>query len=331
MFINFIDFKKAFDSVHRESLWKILRAYGVPLKIVHLVQKFYDHFACSIIQDGNLTDFFEVNSGVRQGCILSPMLFLLTIDWVMRQTTADRPRGIQWTPFSKLEDLDFADDLAVLSTSYQHIQQKTDRLSSFAKQTGLDISKQKTKVMRINSTVQTPVTVEGEAIEDVTDFTYLGSVISSDNGAQKDIRARISKARAAFSKLRPKWRSSQLNIKTKLRLYNSNVKSMVLYGSECWRIVKGDMRRVDAFHNSCLKRICKIFWPNKISNASLYERTKSSSLSSEIIHRRLRWLGRVLRMPTERHPRIALHWTPSGRRNRGRPKTTWRRTVISDL
>ena len=317
--------------MHRESLWKILKAYGIPLKIISLIGKFYEHFECSVILNNTLTEAFEVHSGVRQGCILSPILFLITIDWIMRQTTSDRPRGIQWTPFTQLEDLDFADDLAVISTKQSHLQQKSTRLSRFAKQTGLHINIQKTQVMYINTPDEAPITIDGEALELVKDFTYLGSVISSDNGAKKDIQARLNKARGAFSRLRNIWRSKQYSQKTKIRLYNSNVKSVLLYGSECWRIIKSDVDKVNAFHNGCLRRICNIYWPQKISNENLYKKTGCKNISIEIKIRRLRWLGLVLRMSQERIPKVALRWTPPGKRKRGRPKTTWRRTVMTEL
>ena len=126
MYISFIDFKKAFDSVHRKSLWKILRAYGIPHKIVTIIRTFYEHFECSVIVENTLTESFPVKSGVRQGCILSPILFLVVIDWVMRKTTSDHPRGIQWTLFSCLEDLDFADDLAVISAAHNHLQESIE-------------------------------------------------------------------------------------------------------------------------------------------------------------------------------------------------------------
>ena len=111
--------------------------------------------------------------------------------------------------------------------------------------------------------------------------------------------------------------------KTKIRLYNSNVKSILLYGSECWRMVKGDMAKIDAFHNRCLRKICRIFWPNKISNVDLYKKTGCNSAVLEIKRRRLRWLGHVLRMSQDSIPKVALRWTPPGKRKRGRPKMTW--------
>ena len=326
LYINFIDFKKAFDSVHHDTLWKILRSYGVPLKIVSLIETFYNHFECSVILSNTSSEWFTVKSGVRQGCILSPILFLVVVDWVMRKTTSDKPRGIQWTLFSQLEDLNFADDLAFLSVKLDHLQEKTDRLERYAKQTGLTINTSKTQVMSINTTPTAPVTVNGEPLEFVQDFTYLGSLISKDNGGQQDIKARLGKARCAFAKLQNIWKSNQYTTKTKIRLYNSNVKSTLRYGSECWRMAK-----IDAFHNRCLRKICRIFWPNKISNVDLYKKTGCNSAVLEIKRRRLRWLGHVLRMPQDSIPKVALRWAPPGKRKRGRPNMTWRQSAMAEL
>ena len=112
---------------------------------------FYNNFECSIILGNSIT---EVTSGVRQGCVLSPILFLVTIDWVMRQTTSERPRGIQWTLFSHLEDLDFAGVIAVLSSTPAHLQEKSDDFNMNVKMMGLPISKKtekKSKIMCVNS------------------------------------------------------------------------------------------------------------------------------------------------------------------------------------
>ena len=151
-----------------------------------------------------------MKSGVRQGCILSPILFLVVIDWVMRKTTSDKPRGIQWTLFSQLEDLDFADDLAFLSAKLDHLQEKADRLERYAKQTGLTINTSNTQVMSINTTPTAPVTVNSEPFEFVQDSTYLGSLISKDNGGPKDIKARLGKDRCAFAKLQNTWKSNKI-------------------------------------------------------------------------------------------------------------------------
>ena len=91
------------------------------------------------------------------------------------------------------------------------------------------------------------------------------------------------------------------------------------------------MRALSNFHHSCLRQICRIFWPNHISNENLLEMTNSTCVLKEIQQRRFRWLGHVLNMPVSNITRIALRWTPQGKRPRGRPKTTWRRTIESEL
>ena len=166
------------------------------------------------------------------------------------------------------------------------------------------------------------IMIDGEELEAVDDFTYLGSNISAENSVQKDISARINKARNSYSSLRNIWKSNIYSLKTKLRLFNSNAISVLLYGCQSWRVSKDDMNKLDVFQTKCLRRTCNIFWPNKISNEDLYRRTNSSPISTQIQKHRLRWLGHVLRMPQDSIPKVALRWTPTGKRNRGRPKTT---------
>nr|KAG5711924.1 hypothetical protein BaRGS_026365 [Batillaria attramentaria] len=140
LYINFIDYEKAFDSVDREALWKLLRHYGVPGKIISLIQCTYKDMSCRIAHAGQLSESFEVKTGVRQGCLLSPFLFLLVIDWIMKTTTTGRKNGIQWTLWAQLDDLDFADDLALLSHSHSQMQDKTTCLEATSAGTGLKIN-----------------------------------------------------------------------------------------------------------------------------------------------------------------------------------------------
>ncbi|KAK2169275.1 hypothetical protein NP493_1197g00070 [Ridgeia piscesae] len=122
LYINFVDYEKAFDSLDRDTLWNLLHQYGIPDKRISLIKNSYEDMACMVVHAGQLTDFFMVKTGVRQGCLLSPLLFLLAIDWIMKNTTTTRRNGIQWTPWSQLEDLECADDLALLSHSHQQVQ-----------------------------------------------------------------------------------------------------------------------------------------------------------------------------------------------------------------
>ena len=329
--LNFVDFKKAFDSLHREAIWKILGSYGIPEKLIKIIKIFYLNYECSVVLGEKISNWFSVETGVRQGCILSPLLFLITIDWVMRQT-CNIPRGIQWTLYTHLEDLDFADDLALMSRVLNHLKEKTTRLAEIGAKTGLVINTAKTKTMHSNGKPDAPLSIGNQEIDCVDNFNYLGSIISIDNGAEKDIKNRLNKAKGAFALLQPVWRSGKYSKKTKIRLYKSNVLSVLLYGSECWRMTQTDIQKLEVFQNKCLRQICKIFYPEIISNEDLLQLTNVIEVERNIANRRHRLLGHILRMDNQRVPKVALKWTPAnGKRNRGRPKTTWRRTMIKDL
>ena len=244
LYINFIE---AFDSVDREMLWKLLRHYGVPENFVSLIHCTYQRMTCKVPHAGQLSESFEVRTGVRQGCLLSPFLFLLVIDWIKKTTTTGRNNGIQWTLWTQLDDLDFADDLALLSHNHTQMQDKTTRLAETSAGTGLKINKRKTELMKINTTAYAPVTVVGEPIREVESFVYLGSVVDKQEGMNRDVSSRIGKARAAFIMLKNIWASMKISMTTKLRLFNSNFKSVLLYGSETWRMTKATMQKIQTF------------------------------------------------------------------------------------
>jgi len=117
---------------------------------------------------------------------LSPFLFLLAIDWVMKVSTAQKRNGIQWTHWTQLEDLDFADDLALLSHTQQQMQEKTNIIATHSASPGL--IKGKSKILKVNNYNMAPIRLEGEALEEVESFTYLGSVVDKWGGAEADVK-----------------------------------------------------------------------------------------------------------------------------------------------
>jgi len=107
--------KKAFDSVHRSSLWKILTYYSIPDRFINIFKALYDNSSCCVKTASRYTEFFEIVSGVRQGCILLPFLFIIVIDFVMRRTMDKSEYGIVWQKRNCLTDLDFDDDKATVA------------------------------------------------------------------------------------------------------------------------------------------------------------------------------------------------------------------------
>ena len=177
IYINFVDFEKAFDSVH----------------------------VTCCMQNSSLS--FAVNSGVCQGCVMSAFLFIVIIDWLTRNVTQQQRTGIRWTLCTKLEDLEFADDIALPSHTRAHMQQKVVRLNDIANTIGLKINAGKTKVMS-NDPNKEPISINNQALEFVDKFTYLGSIVNLHGGTEEDINSRLGKARAGFAHMRPIWKSS---------------------------------------------------------------------------------------------------------------------------
>ena len=331
LYVNFIDFEKAFDSLDREVLWQLMRHYGIPDKFINIVKSTYNGMKCRVVHEGQLSGDFEVTTGVRQGCLLSPFLFLLAVDWIMRETTTGKREGIQWTLLEQLDDLDFADDIALLSHSRQHMQNKTTSLDENASRTGLRINIKKTKVLRANTKQKESIHLKGKILEDVEEFTYLGSTVDNTGGTDKDVKARIGKARTAFTLLGKIWKARNIAEKTKLRIFNTNVKSVLLYGAETWKMTKGLQKKLQVFINRCLRRILKIYWPRKISNEELWRRTNEKPIIEQLRQRKWGWIGHTLRKPRNNITRQALLWNPQGKRKRGRPRNTWRRDTTAEM
>lgn len=221
VYLLFVDFEKAFDRLNRKALWNILEKHGVPPKLVNIMKDMYYNATSRVLHKGKISNPFPIESGVKQGCVLSPILFLLAIDPVMR-TVNQTKQGIQWGLTEQLDDLDYADDLCLLSHTFQGIQRKLCELDKVAVTAGLQINFQKTKEMRIQTANKEPLRLNTEIIERCDQFCYLGSIVTENGGTEMDINSRILKARQAFGALYNFWRSSVISRRTKVRIFNTN-------------------------------------------------------------------------------------------------------------
>ena len=125
------------------SAKRLFRHYGMPAKVVIIIRDLYEGFSTQVVHNGQRTQPQNMRTGIRQSCLLSPLLFLVALDWVTR-TAFDRKRGIQWTFTTSLEDLDFADDLALLSHRIQDMKVKKRALEVQGAKAGLKINATKT-------------------------------------------------------------------------------------------------------------------------------------------------------------------------------------------
>ncbi|VDO59381.1 unnamed protein product [Schistosoma margrebowiei] len=150
----------------------------------------------------------------------------------MKISTSEGKHGIQWTAQNRLDDLDFADDLALLSRTHEQMQMKTASVAAVSASVNLSIHKGKTKVLKFKAENSNQITRDGITLEGVESFTYLRSIIDERRGSDADVKARIGKSRAGFLQLKNIWNSRQLSINIKVRIFNTNVKAVPLYRAE---------------------------------------------------------------------------------------------------
>jgi hypothetical protein len=105
LYMIFVDLEKAFDKVNRDEMQKILLKFCIPQKIVNLVQETYRDYSCQVVHNGQKSNPIKTYTGVRQGCTLSPTIFIIVMDIIMRNTVGKAKRGLQWNMYDRLEDL----------------------------------------------------------------------------------------------------------------------------------------------------------------------------------------------------------------------------------
>ena len=167
----------------------------------------------------------------------------------MRHTLQKWNTGIRWKFTTKLEDLDFADGIALLSSTKQHIQTKTDKLTHEAERVGLKVNVDKGKLLRINSRSNDAVEVNGQGIEDVHQFVYRGATVSKEDGGTQDIHNSEVKAKGVFLRLKKNWSSNSISRRSKVRLYKTMVKPVLMYDCETWKMNKSDENKIDIARN----------------------------------------------------------------------------------
>ena len=333
LLIAFIDFAAAFDSLIREELWRIMAEDGAPQEIIEILRSAYKDTETCVRVSGNDTPKFPVEFGVKQGCPLSPILFNYAIDWIMYNAMRNHS-GIVFGQIAgflqPLTDLDFADDVAELETTADSLQGMIDDTYEVSKRIGLAISGAKTKVLALNQPAPCQVTLDGEPIESVEEFKYLGSIITPDGGAERDISARIAKAWGVFTSLKKAlWTRREISTKTKVRIYGATVRAVLLYACETWPIKTEDARTLDVFDHRCLRYILRIKRWDRISNSEVRSRCgQSEELSLIIKRRRLKLLGHTLRRPEGTICRDVLVCEPAPswkRKPGGQKKNLWQK------
>ena len=328
--IVFVDFSKAFDSINREALFHILELYGIPAPLIKAIRLLYDSSYAKVQTADGLTDFFRTLLGVLQGDTLAPFLFIIVLDYVLRNCM-DLEHGLTIIPRQSrrvagvtVTDLDFADDLALTSNTIAGAEKLLHDLEHAADLVGLSLNALKTEYMtvNINTTDETVRTIHGDNIKHVEDFKYLGSYIAD---SRKDFNIRKGMAWSACIKLQKIW-TSGIADHLKVRFFRACVEPVLLYGSETWTLKKEGEKRLDGCYTRLLMKAKNISWKKHPTLQQIYG--DLPRITTVLAKRRARFAGHCMRASDQSISSI-LPWRVQ-QANRGRRPLTFLDTVARD-
>ena len=194
---NFIDFKKAFDRVWHDGLWQVLREFNIEQGLIATTKALYDNADSAVLLNNEIGEMFRTSVGVRQGCLLSPVLFNLFLERIMKDTLHEFHPSIS-IGGRRVCNLRFADDIDLIAGTNEELQNLTDRLHNSATAFGMEVSTEKSKIM-VNTNNRTQdeykITMNGHPLEEVTKFKYLGPTITSDGTSSHEIKMKIATAK----------------------------------------------------------------------------------------------------------------------------------------
>ena len=307
---------------------KILDAYGIPPEIVSAIRVMYENTSALVMTPEGNSDVFQIDTGVLQGDPLAPFIFIICLDYALRTSISDsdgltlRRQRSRRTPAELLAELAFADDIALMENTIQQAESLLHKVETATQSIGLYLNVMKTKVMHVDPSTEDNIhSRSGDVIEKVDDFLYLGGYTNSS----RDMDSRIGKAWGALNSLTKIWRS-RVKTQTKVRIFQSLIESILLYGCESWVMTKTAEKKIDGTYTRMLRVVKNISWRARMTNRQLYGQIPK--ISATIRRRRLALAGHV-----SRHDEPAgrlLFWSPEESRRRGRPNTTIKDVLQND-
>lgn len=324
IYVCFIDYEKAFDRVNHAELINCLKKIGLDGKDIRFISNLYWTQVAVIRTDNGNSEKIKILKGVRQGCIISPILFILYSEMIFR--ALEELKGVV-VGGRNITNLRYADDTALLSESEENLQKIVDKVNEEGEKMGMSINVDKSKTMVITrygkENIQVDITVDGKRLQQVDAFIYLGQLVTADGKCEGEIRRRMGIARTVFLNMREVLTSRNIRKKVKIRLVKCYVWSTLLYGVETWTISALMLKMINAFEMWCLRRVLKISWRDKIKNETVLKKAGCRrELEGIIKMRKASYAGHVLRSGDSMQ-KNCLEGYVEGKRERGRQRATW--------
>jgi hypothetical protein len=321
VFLAFLDLEKAYDKVPRAIIWPIMRSYGIPDNLISLVKAMYMDPVTKVRTTYGLTDGFNVAVGLHQGSALSPLIFIMIMDFISKKL-----------PSENFKKLIYADDIVIVAESGAELQQKVSDWYAQLGRYGMKVSLDKTEVLVASSGAakEARVLLDGKVLKQGTQFKYLGGLIEATGEINEEIKARVKAAAGSWSKVSGVIYDKRMPMVLKAKIYKTVIRPSLLYGAETWAAKVDHIRKLDRMEMRCLRAVTSHSLLEHRTNEYIRREASVRHIKDKIEESRLRWFGHVVRREAGILKEVWEHQVP-GIRPRGRPRKRWRDCVTEDM
>ena len=327
LYLVFIDFTKAFDSIKLPCLWKLLEQTSINKRYINLLKCTYDNSkAYNIKTDLGITRPVNILKGVKQGDVLSAILFCIVIASIIRKTDAVCNSGYS-IGGHLLSNLGYADDIAAVNSSSQEMQKYVNILAENAEEVGLYINISKTKCMTTNkSNDPFNIKIYGSPVQQVTEFIYLGHKLSSNNNDLTAVQHRIGLGWAAFEKNKSILTSPRVPYRIKAKTYNTYILPALLYGLDCvnWKVTT--LNKIETFQNHIMRFMTNKRLTDHISISTLLKTTSLTPIGPLVKSKTLKLYGHNKRSK-KGYSKLCLEGMIPDTRSRGSQPKRWKDNI----
>jgi hypothetical protein len=262
LYVVFVDYLKAFDLVDRESLWLVLQKVKTSTKMIRMMQGIYKSVQSCVRWSNEVSEFFECPQGVKQGCMMSPLIFSLLINDVAEKVSKNGKHGIQFLPgLQEIFLLLFADDICLISTTPAGLQNQIHNLEKASEALGLTVNLNKTKVMIFRKGGHLSKAekwfYKGKQIEVVNSYKYLGFTLTTKLSFDIALEEFAGRAkRKVVEIMKTMWRLECFDVSLFFKLFDAQVKPMLLYAAEIWGLAR--YQSIESVHLFACKRLLNV-------------------------------------------------------------------------
>ena len=294
---------------------------GIPDHLTCLLRNLDAGQEATVRTGHRTTSWFQIEKGVRQGSLLSPCLFNLYAEYIIWNARLDEAQGRVKIAGRIINKLRYADDTTLMTDSKEELKSLLIKVKEESEKVGLKFNIQKTKIMASG-----PITsweIDGDTMETVRDFIFLGSKITADGDCSHEIKRRLVLGRKAMTNLDSVLKSRDITLPAKVHLVKTIVSPVVMYGCESWITKKAEHQRIDAFELWCWRRLLRVSWTARRSNQSiLKEINPEYSLKGLMLKLKLQYFSHLMQRIDSLEMTLMLGKIEGGRR-RGQQRMRW--------